>query len=85
MWLGGNDLAVEGVWVLETSKQPMNYTNWGNYSGFAEFSSFQPDNIGDEDCLQVKSKISRLKDFDSQYFNCLANFQLQLINNSYLQ
>ena len=45
MWLGGNDLAVEGTWVWESTKELMNFTNWGNYSEFAEFSSFQPGKI----------------------------------------
>jgi hypothetical protein len=42
LWLGGNDLAVEGRWIWESSKEMMTFTNWGNYSGFSEFSSFQP-------------------------------------------
>jgi len=45
MWLGGNDIEREDQWVWESNKESMVFTNWGNYSGVSQFSSFQPGEI----------------------------------------
>ncbi|XP_041355999.1 perlucin-like [Gigantopelta aegis] len=48
-WIGANDQQVEGQfqWMSAGSHKPVNYTNW--YHG-------QPDNIDEEDCVELKGK-----------------------------
>ncbi len=50
MWLGANDLVKRFNWVWETTRIPVNYTNWDKVWG-------NPSNTnGNEQCLQMWMK-----------------------------
>ena len=44
VWIGANDLAVEGKFVWAGTGQPVSYTFWGGAN---------PDNWEEEDCVQL--------------------------------
>ena len=47
VWIGGTDAASEGTWVWSPSGTPLSYTNW---------NSGEPNNWGNEDCLEFNWK-----------------------------
>jgi hypothetical protein len=67
MWLGGTDSKTEGSWVWIDSNDPVEFTNWGNYSMINVFASRQPDNLGDEDCLQMWLNNGKWNDLRCDY------------------
>ena len=47
VWLGGNDIDVEGTWIWITG-EPFSYTNW---------NIGEPNNSGGEDCLEMRGGV----------------------------
>jgi hypothetical protein len=60
MWLGGTDLATEGTWLWESTKEPIIYTHWDTHSAIEEFKSQQPDNLGNANFIPHQDLLSML-------------------------
>ncbi|EAT48420.1 AAEL000535-PA [Aedes aegypti] len=44
VWIGANDISMEGKFIWHATGQPVNYTNW---------ALNMPDDLQDEDCVEI--------------------------------